>query len=112
MLNRWVWPGLLLMVMANAASPEDKVWVNAGFLKTEKYVELRPGEQAIYAPADDKSAVFSIHRCLKDMNNIQVAAIITKYAKDHPESWHIGANLLAYQALRQPEVCPIPDSAK
>jgi hypothetical protein len=121
MVKRWVLPGLLLMVMANGASSEDKwVYVNAGFLKMEKYVELQPGEQAVYAaglvdgmylapvlgaPADDKSAVFSIHTCLKDMTNIQVAAIITKYAKDHPEKWHLGANVIGHQALTA--VCPV-----
>jgi hypothetical protein len=53
----------------------------------------------------------SLQSRVKEMNT-QVAAIISKFAKEHPEKWHMGTNVLAYQALRQPEVCPVPTSAK
>ncbi len=94
MLNRWVLSGLLLMVMANGAAIYAAGVVDGMYLAP-----------VLGAPADDKSPVSSIHRCLKDMTNVQVAAIITKYAKDHPEKWHMGANILGHEALRA--VCPV-----
>jgi hypothetical protein len=39
--------------------------------------------------------------CLNGMTNTQVAAIIKKYAKEHPEKWDMGANVVAWQALRE-----------
>jgi hypothetical protein len=47
----------------------------------------------------------AMRTCVNGMTNTQVAAIITKYAKDHPEEWHIGANVVAWKALRG--VCPV-----
>jgi hypothetical protein len=56
------------------------------------------------APNSNKS-VAAIHSCLKEMSNVQVAAIITKYVKEHPERWHLGTNILGYEALTA--VCPL-----
>jgi hypothetical protein len=39
------------------------------------------------------------------MTNAQVAGIITKYAKDHPEELYIGTNVVAWEALRK--ACPV-----
>jgi hypothetical protein len=114
------------LVAGNRVASDERAIVHQGFLKVEKYMELEPREQAIYAaglvdgmylapvfdaPNDDKY-LSSLQVCLKEMSNTQVAAIITKFAKEHPEKWHAGTNALAYQALRQLEVCPIPAPAQ
>jgi hypothetical protein len=32
------------------------------------------------------------------LTNTQIAAIVTKYAKNHPDEWKADANMVAYQA--------------
>jgi len=114
----WTLALLLLCLLLDAAVPQEsepiaEVW--PGFINTEKYIELGPQQQGIYAaglvdgmylapvfdaPNKDK-ALTAMRACLKPMTNTQVAAIITKYAKDHPEKWDMGANIVAWQALRE-----------
>ncbi|HTS06784.1 MAG TPA: Rap1a/Tai family immunity protein [Candidatus Eisenbacteria bacterium] len=113
---------LTLFVPLNMAVPqksEDEVIVYQGFMKTEKYLGFGEAERAIYAAglmdgillaplfdAPSKSKYFrTMQTCVNGMTNTQVAAIITKYAKDHPEEWHLGANVVAWKALRG--VCPV-----
>jgi hypothetical protein len=57
------------------------------------------------APDEDKYLV-RIRVCVTDgdLTNTQIAAIVTKYVKKRPDEWRAGANVVAYQALR--EVCP------
>jgi hypothetical protein len=122
-LTRWVLVLVLLFLPFNAAVPqesEDTALVNEGFVKTEDYLGWERTEQSVYAaglvdgmflaPVFDApnrgKYLIAIQNCVKGMSNKQVAAIIIKYAKEHPEKWHIGTNLVAYQALR--EVCPVP----
>jgi hypothetical protein len=114
---------LILSLPLDVAVPQESeptavVW--PGFVTAEKYIQLGPNQQSIYAaglidgmylapmfdaPNKDKFLT-AMRTCVKPMTNTQVAAIISKYAKAHPEEWHMGTNLVAYQALR--EVCPVP----
>ncbi len=48
--------------------------------------------------------VASLSSCTRDMDSKQVSAIITKYVKDHPESWHLPLSVEAYNALNA--ACP------
>jgi len=104
---------LLDVAVPQESEPLAEVW--PGFINTEKYIELCPNQQGIYAaglvdglylapvfdaPNKDK-ALTAMRACLKPMTNRQVAAIITKYAKAHPEKWDLGANIVAWQALRE-----------
>jgi hypothetical protein len=102
---------LALFVPLNVAVPqksEDEVFVSQGFIITEKYLGYGQPEQAIYAAglidginlaplfdAPSKGKLVAIKSCVNGMTNTQVAGIITKYAKDHPEEWHIGTNVVA-----------------
>jgi hypothetical protein len=40
-----------------------------------------------------------VNNCLVGMDGNQVTAIVDKYLKDHPESWHVQLNALVYSAL-------------
>src|SRR6266849_1932806 len=126
MAKRWSLLVFLLLIASNQAASDERALVHEGFLKAEDYLELEPKGQAIYvmglvdgmylapvfdAPNEGKYLA-SLQTCIKGMTNTQVAAIITKFAKEHPEKWHMGTNVLAYQALRQPEVCPVPASVQ
>src|SRR5580704_1658305 len=53
--------------------------------------------------ATDKT-VANLHLCTKDMDSKQVSAIITKYVKDHPESWHLPLSVEGHNALNA--ACP------
>lgn len=57
------------------------------------------------APDEDKYLV-RIRVCVTDgrITNTQIATIVTKYAKHRTDEWQAGANVVAYQALR--EACP------
>jgi Ssp1 endopeptidase immunity protein Rap1a len=94
--------------------------VRSGFLSAEKYLALKPDIKAVYmagmidgmylapmfdAPDEDKYLV-RIRACVTDggLTNTQIAAIVTKYVKNRPDEWKAGANVVAYQALR--EACP------
>jgi hypothetical protein len=123
LLMRWMFALLLLSLTSEASIPqesEDRALVSDGFVKTEQYLEMGKTEQGIYAAglidgiylaplfdaANRDEHLMSVKTCVKGMSNTQVAAIITKYAKEHPERWHMGTNLVAYQALW--EACPKP----
>ena len=94
--------------------------VRSGYLSAGKYRALKPDTQGVYmagmldgmylapmfdAPDEDKYLV-RIRACVTDgdLTNTQIAAIVTKYAKKRPDVWRAGANVVAYQALR--EFCP------
>jgi hypothetical protein len=121
-LIRWTLTVLLSSLPLNLAVPQEseplaEVW--PGFTKTEKYIQLGANQQGIYAaglvdgmyltpvfdaPNKDKYLT-AMRTCLKSMTNTQVAAVITKYAKDHPEKWNMGTNVVAWQALL--EACSV-----
>lgn len=52
----------------------------------------------------DGSVVERLRVCTKPMDSKQITAIITKYIKDHPESWHMPASVEAHNALN--DACP------
>jgi len=79
--------------------------------KAESYVEMSEADRMLYTSglmdgffasalfgASDK-AVANFSSCTRDMDTKQVSAIITKYVKDHPESWHLALSVEAYNAL-------------
>ena len=122
---------IMLLVIPNVTSSHQRKdnphldeghWglVRSGYLSAGKYLTLKPDIQAVYmagmidgmylapmfdAPDEDKYLV-RIQVCLTDgdLTNTQIAAIVTKYVKKRPDAWRAGANVVAYQALR--EVCP------
>jgi|HubBroStandDraft_3_1064219.scaffolds.fasta_scaffold47224_2 hypothetical protein len=122
---------IMLLVIPNVTSSrqlkDNPQWdeghwgrVRSGYLSAGKYLTLKPDIQAVYmagmidgmylapmfdAPDEDKYLV-RIRVCVTDgdLTNTQIAAIVTKYVKKRPDEWRAGANVVAYQALR--EVCP------
>jgi hypothetical protein len=94
--------------------------VRTGYLSVGAYLALKPDIQGVYmagmldgmylapmfdAPDEDKYLV-RIRACVTDggLTNTQIAAIVTKYAKKKPDALRAGANIVAYQALR--DACP------
>src|SRR4030081_2539760 len=107
LFTRWMLTLLLLSLPFDVAVPQEsepiaEVW--PGFINTETYLKLGLSEQTIYAAglidgmylapvfdAPNKNKSLAVMRtCTKPMTGTQVAAIITKYAKAHPEKWDMG----------------------
>ena len=57
---------------------------------------------AMFGASDETVAI--LNSCTKDMGSKQVTAIIEKYVRDHPESWHLPLSVEAYNALNS--ACP------
>jgi hypothetical protein len=86
------------------------------YYKAEDFTEMTDAARVFYTAglmdgfyasvlfgATDKT-VANLHLCTKDMDSKQVSAIITKYLKDHPESWHLPLSVEAHNALNA--ACP------
>jgi hypothetical protein len=41
-----------------------------------------------------------LENCVENMTDDQVAAIIAKHLRDHPERWHHGLHLQSWQAMK------------
>lgn len=91
------------------------VKIHNGFWKAEAYLNLHSEDQWLYAaglmdgmdmapyfgaPEDNKSLV-GVQKCVEGMQASQVAAIIEKYIRDHPERWDWDAKDMGYNALLQ-----------
>jgi hypothetical protein len=90
--------------------------VPGGFMNTGEYGDLQAAEQNSYAMGfvngmmvagilgADFKKVEALNRCTSGMKSKQVAAILDKYVKDHPESWH--QTLAAHSFAAIVEACP------
>jgi hypothetical protein len=112
---------LALSLPVNKAVPQlakDEALIHQGFFTAGGYLDLEQHEQTMYAaglvdgiflapafdaPSDGKYLT-AMRTCVKGMSCKQVAAIIAKHIKDHPKDWHMPANVVAWQAMRN--VCP------
>jgi hypothetical protein len=87
--------------------------IHNGFLKASDYLEFDAGAQGAYsmglldgmylspafgAPASNK-VLLEIENCVEGMKSSQVAAIIEKYVKDHPEKWNWDLKDTGYNAM-------------
>lgn len=86
------------------------------FVKAGQYAELSESDRLTYTTglmdglyaagllgAGDEN-VSGLTSCTEGMDNHQIAAIITKYVKDHPETWHHPVSIDAFNALSA--ACP------
>jgi hypothetical protein len=108
----------LLLSLPSAAQQKDQkeLRVPNGFLSSQQFVELPEERQRAYVMGYvdgiresvmfgvDGAKVGALHECLGGMKASQIAAIITKYLREHPEKWHWDAKLTADNALLN--VCP------
>ncbi len=119
---------MLLFLLPVEGIPQQHVvshTTHNGFLQAREYLDMDEGGQRAYAmgildgmylapwfgaPDNDKGLV-SLATCVEGMKASQVAAIIEKHIRDHPEYWHWDLKDEAYSAMRK--ACPItPPTAK
>ena len=87
--------------------------IHNGFVKAEQYLKMDESYQRVYAmglldgmymsPAFGAKAsnkiLLEIEMCVEGMKSSQVAAIIEKYVKDHPEKWDWDLKDTGYNAM-------------
>ena len=87
--------------------------IHNGFLKADQYLKFDEDYQRAYAmglldgmymsPAFGAQAsnkvLMEIESCVEGMKSSQVAAIIEKYVKDHPEKWNWDLKDAGYNAM-------------
>lgn len=110
---------VLLFAAANGMSQRTTaVRIHDGFVQAHDYLEMDSEAQKTYAMGildgfymaplfgapDNNKVLVSITTCVEGMKASQVAAIIEKYVKDHPEHWHLDLKNEAYSGMRQ--ACP------
>ena len=87
------------------------ITISTFHVRAGRFLELSEPERLIYTAGlldgfygsmlfgatEDKMNKLSL--CTKDMENKQVTAIIEKYVKEHPQTWHLPLSGEAYNAL-------------
>ena len=91
---------LLVASTLVSQSAEKTVRVPVGFLKTGEFLNLSEDQKDGYAMGFINGLQLSvllgasvdradgINECIQGMKPNQIAAILEKYVKDHPENWH------------------------
>lgn len=106
-----------LFLTTSAAHAQTRtVTVHDGFITGETYLKWDKSYQDAYvmgivdgmflAPlfgAPERNVTWLEH-CLVGMSDTQVAAILAKYLRDHPERWHESVHVPMYSAMK--DICP------
>ena len=104
----FVLTALLSVALAGSVSRAEGVRVPNAFMTGQGYLALSAHEQGTYIMGPlfgaSEHTVLGLQSCLQERNNIQIAAILSKYIQDRPERWHDGAHMLLYS--RMLELCP------
>ena len=104
---------MLILQAAEAYSQQPAVLVPKGLLTGQEYLGLGPLEQRRYIAGLTDGYLFSpvfggknaelpaqkLKSCLQDMNDVQLAAIYSKFLTDNPAKWHHQAHGTYFQAL-------------
>jgi hypothetical protein len=99
-----------------SVSRAEGVWVPNAFMTGQEYLALSESSRTAYVMGlldgifvgplfgASEARVKALQNCLQEHNNVQIAAILSKYIQDKPERWHDGAHVLFYS--RMVELCP------
>jgi hypothetical protein len=103
-------------VSLGSVARAEGVYVPHAFMTGQEYLALPASRRATYIVGlldgifvgplfgASEARVKALQDCLQEHNNIQIAAILSKYIQDRPERWHEGAHSLFYS--RMFELCP------
>ena len=103
----------LLRAQQNGAPAARSVIVHNGFLKAQDYLRLSPENQRAYAMGlldgwymapmfggpENYKHLMEVEECVEGMRSSQVAAIVEKHIREHPEGWDWDAKDLGYDAM-------------
>jgi hypothetical protein len=112
----FVLTAMLSVALMGSVSRAEGVRVPNAFMTGQQYLALSASSRATYIMGlldgifvgplfgASEARVLAVQTCLQGRNNVQIAAILSKYIQDKPERWHEGANTLFYS--RMVELCP------
>jgi hypothetical protein len=102
---------ITLTSVVYAQQQRHTVAINLGFFTAEEFLHMPETQQAGFAAGlvdgiyvspllgAAEGNIEQLHKCIVGMSDAQVAAIIARYLKDHPERWHKRLNTEAFTAL-------------
>lgn len=100
-------------VLPAFAHGQPDVLIHQGFLNGNDYLGMSDIRQRTYAMGIVEGIMLSpwfgaprselgwFENCIEGMNDIQVAAIISKYLENHPGEWHKPLHFLTYRTMRE-----------
>jgi hypothetical protein len=106
---------LLLLLVIPDLGVTQPVSVHYAFLKAQNYLDMSADKRQTFAmgfidgmsvaPAfglsdQGTAAVKALGSCLEGMNQAQIAAIIEKYIRNHPEHWHYELEFEGFSAMK------------
>jgi hypothetical protein len=106
----------LSVALAGSVSRAEGVQMPNAFITGQQYLALSATHRATYVVGlldgifvgplfgASEASVLALQTCLQGRNNVQIAAILSKYIQGLPERWHEGAHSLFYS--RMLELCP------
>ena len=109
---------LLIACIPGYTNPQKgTALISDGFMKGKDYLDMTANEKRAYAMGAingmlvaplfvaPKEKMAWLETCSVNMTDEQVAAILTKYIRDHPAEWHYGMNVLSFSAMI--DACPV-----
>jgi hypothetical protein len=108
----------LFTLLAFSGFSQQGISVKTGFLTAEEFVHLNDQSQHDYAMGvvdgmllaplfgaprawNDGQKIGAFGDCITGMSSTQVAAIISKFVRDHPERWNGPMHAVAFTAMTQ-----------
>jgi len=103
---------ILLILCVLSVSAEESVMIHNGFINGNQYLKRNKEERTFYAMGIIDGIFLSplfgasrdklswLERCVEDMENYQVEAIISKYLENHPGEWHQNLHTLTLGAMK------------
>ena len=108
----------LLILFAFSAFSQQGISVKSGFLTAEEFTHMNDQSQHDYAMGvvdgmllaplfgaprawNDGQKIGAFGQCITGMSSRQVAAIISRFVRDHPERWNEPMHAVAFTAMTQ-----------
>ncbi len=108
-------PLLIFLFVVSPVLAANPVEIKNGFGTGEDYLSMTAAQQQAYAMGVINGMLLAplfgapkiemnwLETCVVGMSDTQIAAILTKYLRDHPGRWHETPHAPMYAALR--EIC-------
>lgn len=124
-MKRALIAALMVIALPGTSVPQRSVVIHNGWLKAQSYLDMDPASQKAYvmgaldgmynAPyfgaAENDKILMRIEKCVESTSNAsQVAAIVLKGTKEHPERWSWDLITATIQAIL--DVCPAQPALK
>ena len=116
-MNRTLLAFIILLTYQAVPSSAQRhtVVIHNGFLKASDYLDMDAENQRAYAMGlldgmymapnfgapDNNKLLIKVATCVEGMKSSQVAAIIEKYVRDHPDHWQWDLKDMGYNAMLQ-----------